>query len=96
VQLKRHSFAPSGRVIWTAIGSTYEYWLDLDLNYCTCNDYFFRTLSGKGLCYHLNSALEQVRSENYEEVLFRDEEYSAFLAAIISDCLSKLRISDKS
>jgi predicted nucleic acid-binding Zn finger protein len=92
MNLKRHSFWPSGRSLWTTIGNTYESWIDLDLTYCTCNDYFFRTLSGKGPCYHLTSALDYLRHGNFEEIVFGDEEYNDFIAALIADCLVKLKI----
>lgn len=88
--LKCHSFLPSGRIIWTMIGNNYEYWLDPYLNYCSCNDYYFRTLSGKGLCYHLNFAHKNVINKNFEQIYFHDEEYLGFISAIISDCYSKL------
>ena len=93
LQLKCHSFTPSGRVLWTALGNKYEYWLDPDLDYCTCNDYFFRTLSGKGPCYHLTGAVDQIRLADYEKVFLRDEEYDNFIKSMLSDCFSKLKIS---
>lgn len=88
--MKCHSFLPSGRIIWTMIGNNYEYWLDPYLNYCSCNDYYFRTLSGRGLCYHLSFAHKNVINKNFESIHFHDEEYLDFISAIISDCYSKL------
>jgi predicted nucleic acid-binding Zn finger protein len=84
---------PSKRVIWTALGNKDEHWIDPELNYCTCNDYFFRTLSGKGPCYHLTSAAEQIQLEKYEKVVLRDEEYGIFISSMIGGYFSKLKIS---
>lgn len=82
--------------MWTALGKTYEYWLDLDLNYCTCNHYYFRTLSSKESCYHLNIAAKKIISGSFDETVFRDDEYDDFVAAIVSDYIFKLRIADQS
>ena len=82
--LKCHLFEPSKKMIWTIVGKHHEYWIDLGLDYCSCNDYYFRTLSGQGLCYHLVYAKEKINSK-VDTVRFSDSEYHDFVRAVIND-----------
>jgi predicted nucleic acid-binding Zn finger protein len=77
-------FEPSKKTIWTIVGKHHEYWIDLDLDYCSCNDYYFRTLSGHGLCYHLGFAKEKMNSKA-ETIIFSDSEYYDFVKSVIAD-----------
>ncbi|HJU78842.1 MAG TPA: hypothetical protein VJ599_04675 [Nitrososphaeraceae archaeon] len=88
--LKCHLFEPSKKKIWTIVGKHHEYWIDLDLDYCSCNDYYFRTLSGQGLCYHLDFAKEKMRS-NVDTVHFSDSEYGDFVKSMINDNYQMIR-----
>jgi len=56
----------------------------LDLDYCSCNDYYFRTLSGQGLCYHLGFAKEKMKSK-VDTIIFSDSEYYDFIKSMIGD-----------
>jgi len=56
----------------------------LDLDYCSCNDYYFRTLSGQGLCYHLGFAKEKMNSI-VDTIIFSDSEYYDFVKSIVDD-----------
>lgn len=82
--LKCHLFEPSKKMIWTIVGKHHEYWIDLDLGYCSCNDYYFRTLSGQGMCYHLIFAKEKIKS-SIETVSFSDLEYYDFVKSVVND-----------
>lgn len=87
-RIKLHIFVPSDRKIWTIVTKNNEYWLDLDLDYCTCKYYFFKTLSGKDRCIHLKSLAEALRLEDYDRVEFQDDEYVGFLTSLFKDVLS--------
>ena len=82
--LKCHLFEPSKKIIWTIVGKHHEYWLDLDLGYCSCDDYYFRTLSGKGMCYHLDFIKEKTNSR-VDMVHFSDSEYYDFVKSVVND-----------
>ena len=83
--VKLHHFEPSGRKIWTVVGKENEHWLDPDLGFCSCEDYFFNTLNHGNECYHLKSA-EIARQQNKIEVIhFSDEEFASFISALISE-----------
>jgi predicted nucleic acid-binding Zn finger protein len=77
-------FEPSKKTIWTIVGKHHEYWIDLELDYCSCNDYYFRTLSGQGLCYHLGFAKEKMNS-NVDIIVFSDSEYCDFVKSVVDD-----------
>lgn len=66
------------------MGKHNEYWIDLELEYCSCNDYYFRTLSGRGICYHLGFARKKSNS-NADVVRFSDSEYYDFIKSLVND-----------
>ena len=49
-----------------------------------CNDYYFRTLSGQGLCYHLGFDKEKINSK-VDTIHFSDTEYCDFVKSIVND-----------
>jgi predicted nucleic acid-binding Zn finger protein len=77
-------FEPSKKIIWTIVGKHHEYWIDLDLGYCSCNDYYFRTLSDQGICYHLDFAKDKINSR-VDTVRFSDLEYYDFVKSVVND-----------
>lgn len=84
-RIKLHIFQPSQRKIWTVVGVGEEYWLDPDLEYCSCPGYYFGKLNGKKSCYHLDS-LQLAKKENkVETIFFSDDEFEDFISGIISD-----------
>ena len=52
-RIKLHVFEPSNRKIWTVVGAEKEYWLDPDLDFCSCPGYYFSKKNGEKTCYHL-------------------------------------------
>lgn len=87
-RVKLHVFIPSNRKIWTIVSKNNEYWLDLDLDYCTCKYYFFKTLSGKDNCIHLKILDEGIKTKKYDRIEFKDDEYNDFLISLFKDILS--------
>jgi len=83
--VKLHYFEPSQRKIWTVVGKENEHWLDPELGYCSCEDYFFNTLNGGDECYHLKSISVAKKQDMIEVIRFSDEEFSNFISALISD-----------
>ncbi|MFQ6025173.1 MAG: hypothetical protein ACE5JT_01485 [Nitrosopumilaceae archaeon] len=84
-RVKLHVFKPSGRKIWTVVGKENEHWLDPDLNFCSCEDFFFNTLNGGRECYHLKSAKIASKRKKVNVIRFSDDEYTNFVSAMISD-----------
>ena len=85
--LKLHYFVPSERKLWTIVGKNNEYWLDPELDYCACKHYYYKTLSGKEKCQHLKSFNELLKNNNYDKIIFSDDEYFNFLSMLIKDIL---------
>jgi len=84
-RVKLHVFEPSQRKIWTVVGKGEEHWIDPDSNYCSCPGFYFGKLTGKTICYHLESA-QLARDENQvEKIVFSDNEFPDFLSGLISD-----------
>ena len=84
-RVKLHVFEPSQREVWTVVGKTKEHWLDPYNEFCSCPGYYFGRLSGKNLCYHLESVLLAKKECKFEKITFSDEEYDKFLVGLISD-----------
>jgi len=84
-RVKFHVFEPSQREIWTVVGKSKEHWLDPEGEFCSCPGYYFGKLSGKNICYHLESALLAQKENKFEKIVFSDDEYNEFIAGLISD-----------
>jgi len=88
-RLKLHYFIPSKRHLWTIVGKNDEYWLDPEIDYCSCRHFFFKTLSGKDKCQHLKIISDLIKNENYDRIEFSDVEYYSFLGLLMKDLLQK-------
>ncbi len=81
--IKMHLFLPSKRRIFTIV-SKEEYWLDLDVNFCSCKGYYYTYARKNERCHHLQ-ALALASEEQISIIRFEDDEYSIFLHALIRD-----------
>jgi len=85
--VKLHLFEPSGRKIWTVVGKENEHWLDLDLGYCSCADYYYNSMEKGKDCYHLKSIKIAKEQGKIETIIFQDFEFESFLSAIVDDVI---------
>jgi predicted nucleic acid-binding Zn finger protein len=86
--VKRHTFLPSGRRIYTVVGRNAEEFIDPEKPFCSCESYFYRVLSAKiKECYHMLSYKIADGSGLIEEVRFDDEEYDTFFKLLAYDVL---------
>ena len=93
-RIKLHIFEPSNRKIWTVVGTEKEYWLDPDLDFCSCPGYYFNNE-----CYHLDTLILALRVDEglfepkefdwaknkIEIITFTDHEYENFIDSLLSD-----------
>ena len=86
--IKIHLFYPSKREIWTIIGNRDEYWLDPELDFCTCKGYYFNKLNEKESCYHLD-LIKKCDNEYIDIIEFSDDEYNEFLCGVIEGIYKK-------
>jgi predicted nucleic acid-binding Zn finger protein len=83
--IKLHLFEPSQRKIWTVVGKDNEHWLDPNLGYCSCEDYYYNEME-KGLqCYHLHALRTAIEQDRVEVIKFQDSEFGIFISALIQD-----------
>ncbi|OLD33420.1 MAG: hypothetical protein AUI61_00985 [Thaumarchaeota archaeon 13_1_40CM_2_39_13_2] len=83
--VKLHYFEPSKRKIWTVVGKENEHWLDPDLGFCSCEDYYYNALSTGGECYHLKAVKLAKEQGKVETVRFSDSEFENFVSALVED-----------
>ena len=84
-RIKLHLFEPSNRKIWTIVGTEKEYWLDPDLDFCSCPGYYFNKSDGKNRCYHLESFKMATAKNKIELTTFSDDEYGSFIDSLLSE-----------
>lgn len=94
--VKRHVFLPSGRRVYTVVGSNADEFVDPAKSFCSCESYFYSVLGGKAkYCYHLLGYKIADESGLVREVEFDDEEYDAFMRLLASDVLHSRQIGKK-
>ncbi len=84
-RIKLHIFQPSQRKIWTVVGKEKEYWIEPDLNFCSCESFYFNSISGKNDCYHLQSFVLAKKENKVEQIKFSDDEFSDFISGLVYD-----------
>jgi predicted nucleic acid-binding Zn finger protein len=86
--VKKHTFLPSGRSIYTVVGRNAEEFIDPEKSFCSCESYFYGVMSAKiKRCYHILSYKIADESGLIEEVRFDDDEYYEFMKLLASDVL---------
>jgi predicted nucleic acid-binding Zn finger protein len=88
--VKQMLFLPSKKNLWIVVGKDNEYWTDLDLAFCSCKDFYFKTMSGGDECYHLKSVRKAIEEARFTIVEFEDNEYVEYLQAIAEDVINLL------
>jgi predicted nucleic acid-binding Zn finger protein len=74
--ITKHTFNPSGRVIWTVKGKSREYQIIPQSNFCSCDDFYFRVMDYKRqVCYHLIAQRIANTLKLYNHYEMRDSEY---------------------
>ena len=91
--VKFHVFQPSGRTLWTIIGRDNEHWADVELGFCSCKSYYYKTLSSGKQCYHLICIELAKQNNKFVTIRFHDTEYKDFINALLSDAKCKLLLS---
>jgi len=83
--VKLHIFQQIKRKIWTVVGVDNEYWLDPELDFCSCPGYYFSKKNGEKTCYHLRSLKMAITQDKLELITFSDQEYEDFISGVLSD-----------
>ena len=79
-RVKKYVFKPSGRVVWIVVGKERDYLLLPDVEFCTCDDFYFRVLDRKiHLCYHLIAQKLAKNLDWFELVKEHDDLYDSLM-----------------
>jgi len=79
-KVKLYVFSPSGRRVWIVVGKSRDYQILPMAEFCTCNDYYFRVISGKTpLCYHLIAQKLADALGKFDLVTESDERYDILM-----------------
>jgi len=53
-RVKKYIFKPGGRIVWIVVGRERDYLIMPEVDFCTCDDFYFRVLDRQvHMCYHL-------------------------------------------
>ena len=79
-RVKKYVFKPSGRVVWVVVGREREYIIMPTVDYCSCDDFYFRVIDGKAhLCYHLIAQRLADALERFDLIFEEDRNYDILM-----------------
>ncbi len=79
-RVKKYIFKPSNINIWIVVGYTCDYLVLSEVNFCSCNDFFFRVLDKKyDFCYHILAVKIASKNNQYEEIIEEDTWYEKLI-----------------
>lgn len=82
-RVKLHRFVPSGREIWTVVGSRGDQLVIESQPYCTCRHFHFTVLGGRDkTCYHLSALRKAKELSKFARIDIDDAEYGRFLSLL--------------
>ena len=74
--IKKYVFTPSQKTVWIVVGKEMDYQIIPEVNFCSCDDFYFRVLNKESTyCYHLIAqkladSLNKYRIINESDELF--------------------------
>ncbi len=78
--VKKYVFEPSLRTIWIVVGKERDYQIIPNVDYCSCDDFYFKVLNGEStLCYHLIAQRLADSLNRYAFISESDELYEALM-----------------
>ena len=79
-RVKKYIFKPGGRIVWIVVGRERDYLMMPEVDFCTCDDFYFRVLDRQvHMCYHL---IAQKLAKNlgwYDTIEEHDELYDSLM-----------------
>lgn len=93
--VKECRFLPSGRKVFSVVGTMGDEFIDPARPYCSCSNFYFRVSGGREeVCYHLLSYMIASKTGRISIVEFSDDEYGEYLSAIVKDVFEVLAKRD--
>ena len=79
-RVKKYVFQPSGRVVWIVVGRERDYQVIPEVDFCTCDDFYFRVIEYKAImCYHLIAQKLSQALDLYDLIEEVDELYETLM-----------------
>jgi len=79
-RVKKYVFKPSGRIVWIVVGRERDYLIMPEVEFCMCDDFYFRVLDKKiHLCYHLIAQKIALNLGWFETLDETDELYKSLM-----------------
>ena len=79
-RVKKYCFKPSERIVWIVVGKERDYEVIPEVNFCMCDDFYFRVIDHKiYLCYHLIAQKLADTLGEYDEIEASDQIYDALM-----------------
>jgi predicted nucleic acid-binding Zn finger protein len=80
-RVKKYIFKPSGRIVWIVVGRERDYLIMPEVDFCTCDDFYFRVLDRQvHMCYHLIAQKLAKNLDWYDAIEEHDELYDSLMS----------------
>ena len=80
-RVKKYAFKPSGRIVWIVVGRERDYLIMSEVDFCTCDDFYFRVLDRRvHMCYHLIAQKLAKNLDWYDAIEEHDELYDSLMS----------------
>jgi len=79
-RVKKYNFKPGGRIVWIVVGRERDYLIMPEVDFCTCDDFYFRVLDRQvHMCYHLIAQKLAKNLDWYDTIEEHDELYNSLM-----------------
>ncbi len=79
-RVKKYIFKPGGRIVWIVVGRERDYLIMPEVDFCTCDDFYFRVLDRQvHMCYHLIAQKLAKNLDWYDTIEEHDELYDSLM-----------------
>jgi predicted nucleic acid-binding Zn finger protein len=80
-RVKKYAFKPSGKTVWIVVGRERDYLIMPEVDFCTCDDFYFRVLDRRvHMCYHLIAQKLAKNLDWYDAIEEHDELYESLMS----------------
>ena len=80
-RVKKYAFKPSGRIVWIVVGRERDYLIMSEVDFCTCDDFYFRVLDRRvHMCYHIIAQKLAKNLDWYDAIEEHDELYDSLMS----------------
>ena len=79
-RVKKYIFKPGGKIVWIVVGRERDYLIMPEVDFCTCDDFYFRVLDRQvHMCYHLIAQKLAKNLDWFDTIEEHDELYDSLM-----------------